>query len=33
MKKVNYKGHTIELVSEKFRSRGWVARATVVIEE
>jgi len=33
MKKVTYKGHTIELVSEKFRSRGWVARAIVVIEE
>jgi hypothetical protein len=33
MKKVSYKSHTIELVSEKLRSGGWVARATVVIEE
>lgn len=33
MKKVSYKGHTIELVSEKLRPGGWVARATVVIEE
>ncbi|MGH7772361.1 MAG: hypothetical protein ACREQA_08990 [Candidatus Binatia bacterium] len=33
MKKVSYKDHTIELVSEKLRSGGWVARATVVIEE
>ena len=33
MKKVTYKGHTIELVSYRFRSRGWVARATVVVEE
>lgn len=33
MKRASYKGHAIELVSERFRSRGWVARATVVIEE
>jgi hypothetical protein len=33
MKKVSYKGHTVELVSERFRSGGWVPRATVVIEE
>jgi len=33
MKQVSYKAHTVELVSEKLRSGGWVARATVVIEE
>lgn len=33
MKKVSYKGHLIELASERLRSRGWVARAFVVIEE
>ncbi|MBI2359699.1 MAG: hypothetical protein HYV04_12500 [Deltaproteobacteria bacterium] len=33
MRKVSYKGHTIELASAKLRSGGWVARATVVIEE
>ena len=33
MKKVSYKGHFIELVSEKLRSRGWVPRAIVVVEE
>lgn len=33
MKKTSYKGHTIELASERLRSGGWVARATVVIEE
>lgn len=33
MKKVSYRGHTIELVSAKLGSGGWVARATVVIEE
>lgn len=33
MKKISYKGHLIELASERLRSRGWVARATVVIEE
>jgi hypothetical protein len=33
MKNKSYKGHLIELVSERLRSGGWVARATVVIEE
>ena len=33
MKKVSYKGHTIELVSDRIQSGGWVARATVVIQE
>lgn len=33
MKKRSYKGHRIELVSERLRTRGWVARATVIIEE
>jgi hypothetical protein len=33
MKQVSYKAHAVELVSEKLRSGGWVARATVVIEE
>ncbi len=33
MKKVSYKAHTIELASEKLRSGGWAARATVLIEE
>lgn len=33
MKKVSYKGHTVELVSHRLRSGGWVAGATVVIEE
>ena len=31
--KKSYKKHLIELISEKLRSGGWVARATVVIEE
>ena len=33
MKRVSYKGHTIELVSEKFRSGGWIPGATVLVEE
>jgi hypothetical protein len=33
MKKASYKGHAIELVSEQLRSGGWVARATVIVEE
>jgi hypothetical protein len=33
MKKVTYKGHTVELVSEQFRTGRWVARATVVVKE
>jgi hypothetical protein len=33
MKKASYKGHAIELVSERVRSGEWVARATVIVEE
>jgi hypothetical protein len=33
MKKVSYKAHLIELVSEKLQSGGWVARAIVVMDE
>ncbi len=33
MKKVSYKGHTIELSSERMQSRRWVLKATIVIEE
>jgi hypothetical protein len=33
MKSVSYKGHLIELVSQRLRSGGWVARATVTIRE
>ena len=33
MRKVFYKGHTIELLSERRRSGGWVARAAVIIQE
>jgi len=33
MKKVSYKGHTIELISDELRSGGWVARATIIIQE
>lgn len=33
MKKVAYRGHTIELSSERMRSKGWVPKAIVVIEE
>jgi hypothetical protein len=33
VKKISYKAHLIELVSEKLQSGGWVARATVVIDE
>jgi hypothetical protein len=33
MKKKLYRGHTVELVSEKLRSDEWVARATVIIED
>jgi hypothetical protein len=32
MKKVSYKGHRVELISDKLRSGGWVARATVIVE-
>lgn len=33
MKKVSYKGHVIELVSEKLRPGQWAARATVIVDE
>ncbi|MGH7830285.1 MAG: hypothetical protein ACREP8_08905 [Candidatus Binatia bacterium] len=33
MKKITYKGHTIEPASEQQRSGAWVARATVFVEE
>jgi hypothetical protein len=33
MKRISYKDHTIELLSEKLRSRRWVARATVIVED
>jgi len=33
MKKVSYNGHTIELVSHKLGSGGWIPRATVIINE
>ncbi len=33
MRRVSYKGHTIELDSHKLQSGKWVARATVVIKE
>ncbi|HET8564248.1 MAG TPA: hypothetical protein VFM35_10285 [Candidatus Binatia bacterium] len=33
VKKISYKGHTIELTSDKLRSGEWVARATVIIGE
>ena len=33
MKKVSYKGHTIELDSHRLRTGGWVPRATIIIEE
>lgn len=33
MKKIVYRGHTIELSSERMRSRRWVPKATIVIEE
>jgi hypothetical protein len=33
MKSVSYKGHVIELASQKLRSGKWIARATVVIHE
>ncbi len=33
MKKVSYKGHLIELGSEKLRAGEWVARATVIIDD
>ena len=33
MRNVSYKGHSIELVSHRLRSGGWIARATVIINE
>ena len=30
MKKRSYEGHTIELISRRLRSGGWVARATLI---
>jgi hypothetical protein len=33
MKRVPYKGHLIELISEKLQSDGWVPRATVIVNE
>jgi hypothetical protein len=33
MKKVSYKGQTVELLSYRLRPRAWIARATVVVEE
>jgi hypothetical protein len=33
MKKVFYKGHQVELISDELRSGGWVARATVIVED
>lgn len=33
MKKVSYKGHTVELSSARVGSGGWVARAVILIEE
>jgi hypothetical protein len=32
MTKRTYRGHTVELVSEKTRFGEWVARATIIIE-
>ena len=33
MKRVVYRGHTVELISDKIRPGRWVARATIVIQE
>ncbi len=33
MKKVSYRGHTIELSSERMRSQRWVPKAIILIEE
>jgi hypothetical protein len=33
MKKITYRRYKIQLLSEKLRSGGWVARATVFIED
>jgi hypothetical protein len=33
MKKSHYKGHTVELDSERLKRGRWIARATVVIED
>jgi hypothetical protein len=33
MKRISYKGHTIELVSDQLRSGVWVARATVIVQD
>jgi hypothetical protein len=33
MKKKSYRGHTVELSSEKLRSGEWIAQATVIIAD
>lgn len=33
MKKVTYRDHIIELVSDELRSGAWVPRATVIIQD
>jgi hypothetical protein len=33
MRRTHYRGHHIELTSEQTSSGGWVARATVVIDD
>ena len=33
MKRANYRGHTVELTSDKVRSGRWVPRATIIIQD
>ena len=33
MKKITYRHHKVELLSQKLASGGWVARAAVLIED
>jgi hypothetical protein len=33
MRRTQYRGHQVELISEQISSGGWVARATVVIDD
>tara|TARA_Y100000294_G_C8420754_1_gene282678 strand:- start:136 stop:375 length:240 start_codon:yes stop_codon:yes gene_type:complete len=33
VKKVTYKNHVVELLSQRRRAGGWYARATVIIED
>jgi hypothetical protein len=33
MRKKIYRGHTVELASEEGRSRAWIARATIIVDD